>query len=213
MAGVAPAENDRYGDDRGADFDENFAAVEPVDAMMLEVGVGEERVPEEGHGAEIDREVESFPKAAAELDARIGSDDHERDDVKGDGADGVFERLLRRMDGIDDIEDAKFWGFVKEQDDRMRGREEKSEVAGPVVQRKIIEAAMRPAADGAVAENHQHAEKHVDGDSADGDKAEIGGEIEECDVHRKNALTVPSRKSSIIQPKSCFRVPKLPARH
>lgn len=120
FAGVLVAKEHGYEDDGGADFDEEFAAVEPVDGVMLQVGVGEERMVEEGDGAEVDGEVESFPEAAAELDAEIGSDDHEGEDVEGDGANGVFQRLLGRVDGIDDVEDAKFWGFVIYQNDGMQ---------------------------------------------------------------------------------------------
>ncbi len=122
LAGVVCADEDGYENDGGADFDENFAAVEPVDGMMLEVGVGEEGVPEEGYGAEVNGEVEGFPEAAADLDAEVGGDDHEGEDVEGDGADGVFERLLRRVDGIDDVENVEFWRIVEEQDDGMESR-------------------------------------------------------------------------------------------
>ena len=99
--GMAPAEQRGYEDDEGAGFDEKFAAVEPVDGGAFQVGGGEERVPEEGDGTEIDGEVESFPSAAAELNSKIGSDDHECDGVERDDADGVFEGLLRGVDRID----------------------------------------------------------------------------------------------------------------
>lgn len=187
FAGVVCAEKDCYENNDSADFDKHFAAIEPVDGMMLEVGVGEEGVPEEGDGAEVDGEVERFPEAAAELNAEIGSEDHEGDDVEGDGADGVFERLLRRMDGIDDIEDAKSWRLVEEQDDGVENREKQGEIAGPVVQLEIIEAAMGPVAHRAITKDHQHAEEHVDGDSANSDETQIGGEVEDGNGHRVTA--------------------------
>ena len=115
FAGVAGAEDCGYQDDCGAEFYEEFAAVQPVYGSTLQVGVGEEAVVEEGGGGEIDGEVEGFPCAAAELDAEVGGDDDEGEDVEGDGADGVFEGLLRGMDGVDEIEDAEFWSFVQEQ--------------------------------------------------------------------------------------------------
>jgi len=65
FAGVVGAEDAGYEDESGAGFDEEFAAVEPIDLVMLKVGIGEEGVVEEGEGAEIDGEVESFPGAAA----------------------------------------------------------------------------------------------------------------------------------------------------
>ena len=95
LAGVAGAEEAGYEDDSGAGFDEEFAAVEPVDGGAFQVGVGEEGVVEEGRGGQVDTEVESFPGAAVELNAEIGRDDDEGDGVEGDGADGVLERLLR----------------------------------------------------------------------------------------------------------------------
>jgi len=124
-------------------------------------------VVEEGGGGEVDGEVESFPGAAAELDAKVGSDDDEGEGVESDGADGIFERLLRRVDGIDDVEDAKFWRFVEEEREGMENCDDQGDVAGPVVETEIIEAVMRPIAHGAVTEGHHHAEQHIDGDGAD----------------------------------------------
>lgn len=121
--GVAGAEEAGYEDDGGAGFDEEFAAVEPVDGGAFQVGIGEEGVVEEGGGGEVDGEVEGFPRAAAELDAEVGSDDDEGEGVEGDRADGVFERLLRGVDGIQDVEDAKLWGFVEEQREGMEERD------------------------------------------------------------------------------------------
>jgi len=55
-----------------------------------------------------------------------------------------------------------------------------------------------PVADGAVAEGHHDAEEHVDGDGGYGGKADVGGEIEDGDVHRENGKRLRSRKLSII---------------
>ena len=68
--------------------------------------------------------MESFPGAAAKLNAEVGSDDHERNDVESEGADGVFERLLGGVDGVNDVEDAKLWRFVEEQWERMEDRDD-----------------------------------------------------------------------------------------
>ncbi len=51
LSGVAPTEQGGYKDDDGAGFDEEFAAVEPIDGVMLKVGIGEQGVPEESNGA------------------------------------------------------------------------------------------------------------------------------------------------------------------
>ena len=65
----------------------------------------------------------------------------------------------------------------------MEERDDESDVAGPVVKAEIVEAAMRPVADGAVAEGHEDAEENVDSDGADGGEADVGGEIEGSDLH------------------------------
>ena len=122
---------------------------------------------EEGGGGEVDGEVEGFPGAAAELNAEVGSDDDEGEEVEGDGADGVFERLFGGVDGIEDVEDAEFWGFVEEERERVKNGDGQGDVAGPVVEAEIVEAVMRPVAHGAVAEGHHDAEKDVEGDGGD----------------------------------------------
>ena len=76
-------------------------------------------MPEEGGGGDVDREVEGFPCAAAEADAEIGRGHHDGDDVERGGADGVFERLAGGVDGIEEIDDAEFCGFVEEENDGM----------------------------------------------------------------------------------------------
>jgi len=72
------------------------------------------------------------------------------------------------VDGIDDVEDAKLRRLVEEQREGMENCEDQGDVAGPVVKAEIVEAVMRPVADGAVAEGHHDAEEHVDGDGSYG---------------------------------------------
>ena len=187
LSGMAEAEQGSEDDEGGTEGDEEFAAVEPVHGGAVEAGVGEEGVPEKGDGAEIDGEVERLPETAAEADAEIGCDDHESEGVQGNGAECVFEGLLRRTEGIENVKQAEAGRLVEEQDERMDDGEEKREVAGPVVQGEIIEAVMRPGADGAIAEGHHDAEEHVEGDESDGDEAEIGGKIEEGEGHWRGA--------------------------
>ena len=156
-AGVAGAEEADDHDDGGAGFDEEFAAVEPIDGRAFQVWIGEEGVVEEGGGGQVDAEVEGFPGAAVELNAEVGRDNDKGEGVEGDGADGVFERLLGGVDGIEDVEDAKFWRLVEEQRERMEKRDGEGDVASPVVEAEIVEAVMRPVADGAIAERHHDA--------------------------------------------------------
>ncbi len=61
---------------------------------------------------------------------------------------------------------------------------------------------MGPVANGAVAKDHQNAEEHVNGDGADGDKPEIGGEVEDSDGHR---VTAEGRRVSVVRSISWYR--------
>ena len=65
----------------------------------------------------------------------------------------------------------------------MEDCDDQGEVAGPVVETEIVEAAVGPVADGAVAEGHHSAEEDVEGDGGYGGEAEVGGEIEDRDIH------------------------------
>lgn len=65
----------------------------------------------------------------------------------------------------------------------MQKRDDEGDVASPVVEEEIVEAAMWPIADGAVTKGHHHAEEHVDRDGANGGEADVGGEIEEGKIH------------------------------
>jgi hypothetical protein len=77
---------------------------------------------------------------------------------------------------------AEFRGFVEEENDGMDDGEGEGNVAGDVVEAEIVEVAMRPLADGTVAEDHQRTEQHVDGYGAHGGETDIGGEVQDSDV-------------------------------
>src|SRR4029077_20907460 len=64
----------------------------------------------------------------------------------------------------------------------MEDGEREGGVAGEVVQAEIVEAAVRPLADRAVAESHQGAEEHVEGDGSYGGEADVSGEVQDGDV-------------------------------
>lgn len=145
-------------------------------------------MPEESGGGDVHGEVERFPKAATEAHAQIRSDHHDGDDIERDGADGVLERLAGGMNGVEEIEGAEFCALVQEKHDRMENGEGKREVAGDVVQAEIVDVAMRPLAYGAVAKGHQGAEEHVDCDGAYGGEADVGGKIQNSDVHCRRGV-------------------------
>lgn len=183
FAGAAVAEQAAGEDYGGAALHENFAAIEPIDGSALQVRIGEQRVPEERDGPEVDGIVERFPKMTAKVDPKAGSHHENRDNIQGNGAERVFEWLLRRMHWIEDVAQPEMRGLNEKEDKRVRSSEEERDIPRPVVKPKIIEAAVRPVADGAIAEDHHSAEEHVDGDGADGDEAQIGAQVEEGHVH------------------------------
>jgi hypothetical protein len=86
------------------------------------------------------------------------------------------------VDGVEEIDYAEFCGFVEEKNDGMDYGEGQGDVAGNVVKAEIVEVAVRPLADGAVAEDHQGAEKHVERDGAYGGEADVGREVQDGDV-------------------------------
>src|SRR5258705_3131158 len=134
--------------------------------------------------------MERLPKMAAKTKAHVGSDHDKREQVEGDGADGVVEGLGWRMDRIDEVEDAKGGSFAEEQDHRMEDGNEQRDVAGPVVDAEIIEAVMRPGAMRAVAEGHQQAQQHGQGDGADSGEAYVSREVEDGDAHGRRGGSI-----------------------
>ena len=70
--------------------------------------------------SKINGEVEGLPKIPAKADAHVGSDNHEREQIESDGADGVVQRLRGRMHRVDDVQNAEAWIFVEEQNEWMK---------------------------------------------------------------------------------------------
>ena len=120
LARVAPAKGADHRDQHKAELDEDLAAVEPVDWVTFQCGVGEETVKEKSRRGEINSEVERLPKMAAQPEPKIRSDNHEGDEIEGNGADGVFKRLAGRMDGINEIQEPKPWVLVEKQNGWMQ---------------------------------------------------------------------------------------------
>ena len=111
-AGMAPAEEADRRDQQEAQFNKQFAAVEPVNTIILQTRGGEEAVKEQSRSGEIDGEMEGFPKRAAEAKTEIRSNDNEGQEIERDGATRVFERLAGRVDRVDEVPKAKTWVFV-----------------------------------------------------------------------------------------------------
>jgi len=71
LAGEAQAEEADGGDEKKAGFHKKLAAVGPMDGGILQGGIGEEAVPEERGGGEINGEVERLPERWRPMRIRI----------------------------------------------------------------------------------------------------------------------------------------------
>src|SRR5262252_661580 len=117
---MTPAQKADRRDQDKAEFHEDLAAVEPVDGSALQGGFREQAVEEESGRSDVNAEVESLPKMAAQPKTSVGSDDHEREQVKGNSANRVFERLARGMDRVNEIQESKPRVFVQKQNGGMQ---------------------------------------------------------------------------------------------
>lgn len=116
---MAQAQEANGGDEQQAGFDDEFAAIQPIYWGVLQTGIGKQAVPEKPGGCEINGEVKGLPKVAAETEAQVRSDNDKGEQIESDGADGVVERLLGRMHGVDDVQEAEARVFVEKQNERM----------------------------------------------------------------------------------------------
>ena len=180
---ITPAKQADRRDQDKAEFHEDLAAVEPVDGSAFQGGFGEKAVEEKSGRSEINAEMERLPKMAAQPKAKIRSDHHEAQETKGYRANGVFERLARRTDRVDKIQESKPRVLVQKQNGRMQKRHRKSDVARPVMESKIIEPPMRPRTMRAIAKRHQHPEKEVQSNRSNSHKADISRKVENGDAH------------------------------
>ena len=185
MAGVADAPNRAADDEQKADFDEDFAAVEVVHRAAGEIGIGQNSVSEEAGGCGVSEVMKELPEMASQLDAIEGSDDDDDEEIESGGADGVFERLKGGPEGEGDIEEAEGGATVQKQRKRMEYGEGECGIAGPAMNAKNVEAAVRPVADGAVASENHQADEDVGGGESHGDEADVCGNIE----HRHASAT------------------------
>ena len=83
------------------------------------------------------------------------------------------------MNAVEKIQQAKARAFVQKPDGRMQKRDGKRDIAGPVVKAEVVEPAMRPGAMRAISKGHEHSEKQVQGDRANGHEANLGRRVED----------------------------------
>jgi hypothetical protein len=188
LARMSQAQEADGGNKEQARFDKKFAAVEPSYGRVFQVGIGEEAMPEERGGCEINREVKRLPKAAAEAETEIRSGNDEGKQIDSDGADRVIEGLAWRIDRVNEIEKTETRIFIKEQNCRMKDSEGERNVPGPIVKAEIIESVMWPGAVGAVAEGHEQTQEHVQGDGADSEEADVCRKIQDSYAHGKHGI-------------------------
>ena len=200
MAGVADAPEGRADDEQEANFDEDFSAVEIVHRAASQIGISENAVGEESGSSGVSEVVEKLPEVASELDAVKRSDDNDEKEIESGGADGVFEGLKRRPYGEGNVGEAKSRAEVEKKRERMERGEGQSGIAGPAMDAKNVEAAVRPVADGAVASENHQADEDVGGGESDGDEANVCGYIEHR--HAKQLRTLVPRGCAEVNVKT-----------
>ena len=183
FTGVTPAQKADHRNQHEAGLDEELAAVKPVDGITLQGGVGEEAVKEKSGGSEIDAEMKRLPQMAPQPETNVRSDDHEGEEIEGDGADGVFERLAGRVDRVEKVHDAKARVFVQKQNRGMQKRYRKSDIARPIVEPEIVEPTMGPGTVRAIPKRHEHSEEQIQSNHADRNEPDIGGKVEDGEAH------------------------------
>ena len=183
IARVAPAQeaDHRYHDE--AAFDKDLASIEPVDRVTLQGRIGEEAMKEKGHSGEINGEMKSLPKMAAQPKSDGRSDDHKSEEIEGNGANSVFQWLAGGMNRICEIQEAKPRVSIEKQDGWMQKRHRESDIARPIVQAKIIEPAMGPRPMRTIPKGHEHSEEKIQGDHAHSHEPDVGGKVEDGDAH------------------------------
>jgi len=189
-ARVAPAEKAHGRDEEEAAFNKELAAVEPVDGITFQGGVGEKTMKEKSHGGGIDAEMKRLPQMPAQPETKVRSDDHEGEEIEGNGTNGVFERLAGRVDRVEKVHDAKPRVFVQKQNGRMQKRYRKSDIARPIVEPEIVEPMVRPGAMRAIPKRHQHPEQKVQSNHANGYEADIGGKVEDGYAHGQQSTRI-----------------------
>src|SRR5262245_31836494 len=113
FARVAPAKQADHRDQYEAEFDKDLAAIEPVDGVTLQGGIGKQAVKENSSSSEIDAEMERLPQMAAEPQPQIRGNHNEGKEIERNSANGVFERLAGRVHRTDEIEQAKPRVFIE----------------------------------------------------------------------------------------------------
>ena len=87
LAGMSQAQQTDGSDKDQTRFDEEFAAIEPIDRVIFQAGISEQAVPEKRGGGKVNGEMERLPKmAAAKMIAQVGSDNDKCHEVQRESA-------------------------------------------------------------------------------------------------------------------------------
>ena len=151
LAPKTNAKRDGEKADKSKNLDKDFASIQQVGMAILQVGIGEEAVEEKKHGGRKNQVMDAPPKRAPHARPKKRRDEYQQQEVHGSGAGDVDERLERRLDGQEDIEDAKMRLVNKQQDKGMGQHEHDGAVRRPLMEGEDIESPVRPMTHGAVA--------------------------------------------------------------
>ena len=167
------------GDQEQGEEEEDLASVQEVRVAVLQLRVGEDAVEEEECGGGVDEVVETPPEGAADAFLQERGDQHEEDEVEGDGTGEVQLRLQEGVDGPQDL-DQREVGRLQQEEHRWMGEgKDDRGIGGPAVEQEEVDLPVGPEAERAVAQGDQHAEQEVDGDGTDRAKAQVGAEIQQ----------------------------------
>ena len=101
------ARDRRGGDDERACFHVHLLRIDPVDRAILQQRIGERAVHVEHRRRGVRRIVQQLPRVMREQPAEVRRQDDERDEIERGGAERVRDRLRRRPDGDEDVEQSK----------------------------------------------------------------------------------------------------------
>lgn len=157
----SPTEKTENDNSQTAELDKYLLSIKWIDGSVLQIGIRENAVPEQGDGSGIDNEVKRLPQAASESQPEVGGHNDHCKAVQRDGANAVFQRLAGRVYGKKNIPNPETNVRRKQQHGWMDNGRHQQQVPGPVVDAKNIEAMMRPVSPGTVAHGDQRADQKV----------------------------------------------------
>ena len=94
------------------------------------------------------------------------------------------------MHRVNNIQQTETRSRRKQQDDGMQDRSAQQDIAGPIVQPKLIEMPVRPVTHGAGSQRNHQTQQQIHGDQAHGHQADVRGKVD-----RRNHRRISPRTS------------------